>query len=418
MSRRLNFIQAIQMQLPHVPRVGELESAWVTYSNANFDPVAGRADLTRQLALVETAEQLGFDGVAFNEHHQTPCGVPDVNITAAHAVARTRHLAICLLGNTIPLHGNPLRVAESVAMLDVLSGGRIVSGFVRGQGMEYHSLRGNPATSRSRFWEAHDLIVRAWTEPGPFEWIGRHFDIPYVNPWPVPYQRPHPPIWLPGQGSRETIREAARRRYPFLMVFAPVAFTKVNYDMYREAAGEFGYEPTSEQLAFTAFVHVAETDEQARREIRPHIDELMPLYRFPAPYFTPPGYFSGRSLGAMVRGSEKFGIRPPGQMHFDDMVRQQVLLVGSPETIVEKLSQYSDELGAGTFQFVVPATAPPWLALQTMTLMAEQVMPHFRPAGNEPFWRRGLPLPGMQALLDGRSAQDAEPRGANPALTA
>lgn len=407
MSRSLNFIQSIQMQFPHAPLVDEGDSAWVTFPNSNFDPAQGREDLMRQLRWGVLAEELGFDAITFNEHHQTSCGVPDVNVIAAYAIAQTTKIGICLLGNTIPLYGNPLRVAEAVAMLDVLSGGRVISGFVRGQGMEYHSLRANPSTSRERFWEAHDLIVKAWTESGPFEWLGEHFDIPYVNPWPTTYQKPHPPIWLPGQGSRETIREAARHRYPFSMVFAPVSFTKVNYDMYREAAAEFGYEPKPEQLAFSCFIYVAETDEIARREIRAYIERLMTMYRFPPAYFTPPGYFSGRSLGAMIRGSEKYDIKPPGDLDFDHMVEQQILLVGSPETIVEKLVQYTDELGAGTFQSIVPGNVPAWMATKSMTLLANEVMPHFRPPGNKPYWERGLPVPGTESLLEGIAARQA-----------
>jgi alkanesulfonate monooxygenase SsuD/methylene tetrahydromethanopterin reductase-like flavin-dependent oxidoreductase (luciferase family) len=399
-NRHLYFMHAITMQYPEVPPAEEFDSAWVTFPNSHFDPVQGHKDLTRQLATAPLAEQLGFDGVSLNEHHQTPCGMPDVNVVASHVVAQTKSIAICLLGNAIPLHGNPLRVAESVAMLDVFSGGRIISGFVRGQGMEYISLRENPAFSRERFWEAHDLIVKAWTEPGPFEWLGTHFDIPYVNPWPTPYQKPHPPIWIPGQGSSETIAAAARLRYPFTMVFAPVAFTKINYQMYRDAAAECGYEPEPEQLAFTALLYVAETDEQAESEVAPYAERLMQsLYKFPPPYFIPPGYFTGRSLGGMIRGMEKYDIKPPGDFTFQHMVDQQIILVGSPKTVVEKLSMYTDELGAGTFISMPPSNLPSWMTLKSMTLFAEQVMPHFRPPGNEPFHERGLPLPGTKPML-------------------
>ena len=169
------------------------------------------------------AEKLGYDGTCVNEHHQNAYGtMPDPNVMGSQIVARTSKIPVGIIGNALPLHDNPVRVAESVAMLDVLSEGRIISGFVRGTGMEYHSMRANPAYSRERFWEAHDLILKAWTDDGPFAWKGKHYDIPYVNPWPRPYQQPHPPIWLPGTGSVETITEAAKRRYPFMMVFAPL----------------------------------------------------------------------------------------------------------------------------------------------------------------------------------------------------
>jgi alkanesulfonate monooxygenase SsuD/methylene tetrahydromethanopterin reductase-like flavin-dependent oxidoreductase (luciferase family) len=79
---------------------------------------------------------------------------------------------------------------------------------VRGIGTEYHATGLNPAFSQERFQEAHDLIVAAWTRPGPFEFEGEHYNFRYVNLWPRPYQSPHPPIWIPSQGSSETIRWA------------------------------------------------------------------------------------------------------------------------------------------------------------------------------------------------------------------
>src|SRR5207244_5301655 len=91
-------------------------------------------------------------------------------------------------------HDNPLRVAEEVAMIDILSGGRVVCGFVRGLGQESLATNVNPAYNRERFDEAHDVIVKAWTTPGPFRWAGRHYEYRVVNPWMRALQKPHPPI--------------------------------------------------------------------------------------------------------------------------------------------------------------------------------------------------------------------------------
>src|SRR5437016_4664630 len=99
---------------------------------------------------------------------------------------RRSRITIAIVGNGLPLRGNPLRVAEEVAMIDVTTGGRVISGFVRGIGMEYFGTGVNPTVSRDRFYEAHDLIVKAWTTPGPFRWIGKHYRYNYVNIWPRP----------------------------------------------------------------------------------------------------------------------------------------------------------------------------------------------------------------------------------------
>src|SRR6185369_287635 len=328
--------------------------------------------------------------------------MPDPNVMASHIVARTNDIRVGIIGNALPLHGNPLRVAEAVAMLDVISKGRIISGFVRGTGMEYHSMRSNPATSRERFWEAHDLIIKAWTTDGPFDWQGKYFDIPYVNTWPRPYQKPHPPIWLPGQGSMETIREAAKRRYPFMMVFAPLGFTKVNYDMYRRAAEEFGYEPAPEQLAFCVGTYVAETDEKAHQEAKEHVMWLFHTgLKTPEQYFFPPGYTSGQSLRGMLKGRAKFNIKPFWELTYEELIDQQYVIVGSPDTVAEKLAIYTDELGAGIHVAggMQVGTMPHWMAVKNMTLFAEEVMPHFRPPGNLPAWKRGVPVPGTPESL-------------------
>ena len=87
---------------------------------------------------------------------------------------------------------------------------------VVGGGPEYYTYTINPTHARERFREALDLILKAWTEPGPFEWNRKHYYFRYVNPWPRPLQQPHPPIWIPGAGRLETIEFVAQRRYAYM----------------------------------------------------------------------------------------------------------------------------------------------------------------------------------------------------------
>src|SRR4029077_19988298 len=152
-------------------------SSALTFPNRFFDPKLGQQLYHRYLDELEYADQLGFDGIAVNEHHQTAYGLmPSPNIMAAALARRTERAKIMVLGNAIGIRGNPLRVAEEIAMLDHLSNGRVVSGFVRGIGWEYcgHSI--NPTRSRDRFNEAHDLIVKAWTSPEMFSWDGENYE--------------------------------------------------------------------------------------------------------------------------------------------------------------------------------------------------------------------------------------------------
>lgn len=210
------------------------ESSWVTYPNRNFDPDLGRELYSTYLDQMVYAAERGFDGLVVNEHHQTPYGMmPSPNLIAAILAQRTEDVKIAILGNALPLRGNPLRLAEEIAMLDVMSGGRIISGFVRGIGAEYHSLGFNPAESRDRFREAHDLIVKAWSQDGPFSFDGEFFTYRNVNTWPRPKQRPHPEVWAPSTGSGETVVWAAERAYTYAQVFSPLPSVVKIFDEYR-----------------------------------------------------------------------------------------------------------------------------------------------------------------------------------------
>src|SRR2546423_5979342 len=273
--RALQFYYFHLMPYPALPEefARTAEAAWVTPSNALFDPDIGHALYNRYLDELVAAEQWGWDGICVNEHHQNVYGtMPSPNLIAAMLTQRTQRCRIGIIGNALPLHDDPLRVAEEIAMLDVISGGRIISGFVRGTGMEYYSYNVNPTWSRDRFYEAHDLIIKAWTEPGPFRWVGKHYKHNYVNIWPRPLQKPHPPIRLPGTGSLETVDYAASKRYPFMMVFSPVEHQRKAYDLYRRLAEEkYGYEAAPEQLAFCVPVYVADTDAIARKEAEPYL---------------------------------------------------------------------------------------------------------------------------------------------------
>ena len=136
------------------------------------------------------------------------------------------------------------------------------AGMVVGLGVETFAYEINPTFVRERYREAHDLIVEAWTRSGPFHFEGTHYDFRFVNVWPRPLQRPHPPIWVPGSGSVETIRWVAERRYPFIALpYSPYQVMKGHYDLLREyAATELGYDVPPSQLGWPVLVYVAETD--------------------------------------------------------------------------------------------------------------------------------------------------------------
>ena len=228
------------MPWPHLPAdfAQTHDTAWVVCENALYDAERGHEVYNRYLDELELADQLGFDGVCVNEHHQNAYGLmPSPNIMAACLARRTTRAKLVILGNVLTLYDHPLRVAEEIAMLDVISGGRVVSGQVVGTGNEFFSYNVNPTYARERFYEAHELIVKAWTEPGPFPWEGTHYRFRYVNVWPRPFQQPHPPIWIPGSGSRETIEWVARKRFTYMVLptLAPYALRAATAESFRAA---------------------------------------------------------------------------------------------------------------------------------------------------------------------------------------
>src|ERR1041384_2345130 len=148
------------MPWPYLPAdFGEThDSAWVVCENDLYDPVRGHEVYNRYLDELELADQLGFEGICVNEHHQNAYGLmPSPNIMAAALAHRTRDKAICVLGNSVALYNPPVRVAEEFAMLDCLTGGRLIAGFPVGTSMDTNFTYGmNPATLRERYYEAVD----------------------------------------------------------------------------------------------------------------------------------------------------------------------------------------------------------------------------------------------------------------------
>ena len=273
-------------------------------------------------------------------------------------------------------------------MLDIITGGRIISGHVRGMGAEYHSSGLDPTRSKERFWEAHDLILKAWQEPGPFTWQGKHYDIEHANIWPKPLQQPHPPVWMPGTGSTDTIDEVAKRRFSYMQTTTSNWVTKKSFQLFRQTCEEkYGYEASPTQLGRVVQTYVAETDKQAYREFMPH---AMWFYRtglkMPMHQLMPPGYNTAESILRTIRGRAAAGVKNFWEMSYDELIEQGYIIVGSPQTVIEKYAQQQEEYGLG---MAISAgghlgSMPHWMVLKNMYLMAEEVMPAFREHDGKP----------------------------------
>ncbi len=351
------------------------QTAWLNLPSRLYDREDGRALYARWIGDYIKADALGFDGVGVNEHHQTAYGMMPSPIVIASILAReTKRAKICILGSAIPLRENPLTLAEEHAMIDTISGGRLITGFVRGIGAEYHVFGANPALSHERFHEAHDLIIKAWTSDEPFAWEGKHYEFQYVNLWPKPYQRPYPKIFIPSQGSKETIDWAAHpsRRYTYCQTFSPMVVVKKYLDMYKETAAAFGYECPPEQLAWSTMTYVAETDEQAVREVKPHFENFRNYFlKMPMPMLMPPGYSSVSSMMSIMKAKGNI----TGDMTAEQAVDLGFLIAGSPQTVRQRIEESQKLMGYGHFMTQIAfGTMPKELSDKNLTLFATEVM--------------------------------------------
>ncbi|MGH7060519.1 MAG: LLM class flavin-dependent oxidoreductase, partial [Stellaceae bacterium] len=192
-------------------------SVWVDIHSTLFDPRRAHLMYNDFMDELELAAQCGFDAVCVNEHHSNGYGLmPSPNLIASALARRTSNAALCVMGNSLALYNPPTRVAEEFAMIDVISGGRLIAGFPVGTPMDTCFAYGqNPSLLRERYREAHDLVMRAWTEPDTFAFNGRFNQQRYVNIWPRPIQKPHPPVWIPGGGSVETWAWCAEMDYVY-----------------------------------------------------------------------------------------------------------------------------------------------------------------------------------------------------------
>jgi len=315
------------------------------FPNKFFDPISGSRLYNERLDEYQYVDECGWDGIMLNEHHNAPfCMQAKCNIFATAIAARTKRVKIVLLGNPLPVADNPVRLAEELAMIDLLSKGRLVPGIVRGGGVEAFASNTNPAFNRERFEEAHDLIIKTWTQPGPWRWEVNHYQFRVVNPWVIPMQKPHPRIWVPGVSSRETIVWCAQHGYPYIALNLPIAAGKEVWRLYDETAEKSGYEAGPAERGYLIRCHVAETEEKAIRNAR----EFMwmqgeftglthPVWAAPSGYL---GTWARRAMAELRAGyTHVRGVNASLERQMENLT----LIAGTPKTVIEKLRIIMEE---------------------------------------------------------------------------
>jgi len=350
------------------------------FPNTHYSPERAQQLYGMYFEELQYCTEAGFDGVMINEHHNNPLSMmPSVNVIGAILARTTRKGRIVFLGNVLPIHDNPLRVAEEIGMIDVLSGGRVVCGFVRGIGQESFATNTNPVYNRERFDEAHDLILKAWTTPGPFRWEGKHYHYRVVNPWVRPLQKPHPPIWIPGVASPESVRWAAEHRYPYVALAPALDLIEEIYGLYDEVAAAEGFTPTAEQRGYAIRVSVADSDEQAYEQGRHFFWQLGTSFGVaPRHWQAPPGYLTRAAVqGQRQQRRAAADVTPGGpSLDYEEAHATYQIVSGNPDTVIKKLKHIIDLVDPG-YMILWGREGPMSheVAMRAIDLLGQEVIP-------------------------------------------
>jgi alkanesulfonate monooxygenase SsuD/methylene tetrahydromethanopterin reductase-like flavin-dependent oxidoreductase (luciferase family) len=354
----------------------------------HFDAATAMRTYEEHLDAWEALDRFGYDGVGFNEHHCSPYGLMNSpNLMASAAAQRTKNLKLLIYGNLLPLH-EPLRLAEELAMIDCLSKGRLISGFARGIPREYQVHNVPLAESRARFEEAYDIITRAWAEE-VFSYEGRFWSYKDVAMWPRPVQQPHPPIWVPVIGSKESIEFAARHNLPITPGLGRHRGLRDDIiRFYAKCLSAAGHRITPDHLSLGITAYVADSKAQALKEYGPHI-----LY-FNRTLFSHGNFTETdkqRETGYASAASTDY-VRPENQraaanlredfrqMTMADLERQaETMPMGTADEVAERIIDAAESAGANQVQIAMNRGALPHdLFMAQIERFAREVLPRLQ----------------------------------------
>jgi alkanesulfonate monooxygenase SsuD/methylene tetrahydromethanopterin reductase-like flavin-dependent oxidoreductase (luciferase family) len=361
----------------------QVRSVWVDVPVKFYDPERGHGVYHSYLDELLYADEKGFDGICVNEHHQNAYGLmPSPNLMGAILSRESKQAKVVVMGNSVALYNPPVRVAEEFAMLDVLSGGRLVAGFPVGTPMDSNFCYGEPpATLREKYREGVELILKSWQEEEPFAWNGKYSQLRYVNVWPRPIQKPYPPVWIPGGGSVETWEWCGTHDflYAYLSYFGFESGKQVMAGYWQQLE-EMGIEPNPYRAGFLQFVGVAENDKEAEELYADHALYFYNrcLHLYPG-FVSPPGYSSMETVRRRIRSQVAAAAALSPDLTWDDILERGYVIAGSPETVAERLEEVVDTLNVGHLMTLLHfGSMPEEVVRRNVDLFTEAVIPRLR----------------------------------------
>jgi alkanesulfonate monooxygenase SsuD/methylene tetrahydromethanopterin reductase-like flavin-dependent oxidoreductase (luciferase family) len=372
-------VQFIFFHLMPWTNITEYGKDWPV-ANKYFVPEQGTDFYRSYIDAMAYAEDCGFDLVGCNEHHFSPYGLmANPNLIAAALTQRTTRAKIAVFGNLVPLN-NPIRIAEEYAMLDVMSGGRLVAGFMRGIPHEYVAYNVDPSESWGRLHEATQLIIKAWTEPEPFGWEGEYYQFPSISIWPKPYQKPFPQL-LMSATNPEAADIAAKYRAIMGMVFVhDLGWGRSLAEGYRKAAWAHGWEPGPQHILVGEHIVIADSDEEALAIMKRGHDYLHRVLMRP----------QRDAQRLVIEKTRFFGEGSTGQLFqaklatikartVEESIEAGSILCGSPQSVVKQMKKIHGEVGNGVFSLNFKVgDVPEGIVRHGMELFRDHVLPEMR----------------------------------------
>ena len=357
----------------------EASAEWPVPNRA-FDAQKAQGYYRSYIDTMIHAEACGFDWVGCNEHHFSPYGLmANCNVIGGALAHATRRIRIAMMGNLVPLN-NPVRIAEEYAMLDCMSGGRLVAGLMRGIPHEYIAYNIAPDESWSRQREGIELILRCWTEPEPFGWEGEHFHFPQISIWPKPLQKPHPPLVISASSLESASFAGEMKATMGMVLISDLAMAKECIAVYREAARAAGWEPKPENILIGMHTCIADSDDAAREALSSAKD-----------YFDSVLMNGMRTAGRLVLQKSRYYREAANRERMQNRLakreastlEQQIeggmIFCGSPESVVRQMKRVHGELGNGVFNLTMKVgNLPDELVRRGMDLFRDRVHPEVK----------------------------------------
>jgi alkanesulfonate monooxygenase SsuD/methylene tetrahydromethanopterin reductase-like flavin-dependent oxidoreductase (luciferase family) len=319
-----------------------------------YDPRIGADLYHRYLDEWALCDELGIN-IMLNEHHATAtCSDAVCTIPLAILARETKRVRLLALGMPLGNRPEPIRIAEEFAMIDVISRGRLEMGFVKGVPYEIAPANSNPVELMERFWEAHDLILKAMTSlDGPFSWEGNHFHYRHVNVWPRPYQQPHPPIWI-AVGSPGSAAQVAEKGYVVGMLNTGYRRTPAILEAYRRRAGELGRSAGTDRFAYMAMVGVGDSKEEGYRRADQILDYVRTSGIVASQFTNPPGYApletavellkqgGSRQSRIQARDGTRLDVRSAS---VDQFIDAGLAFAGTPDMVYAQIRDFYEHVG-------------------------------------------------------------------------